>query len=118
MAMEQIEKNHEERLKLHVENFQYEVTKLRDVAKEHHVLFPEEVKKLEELVGSLKESLSKLDLSQQSVVSQDSISNMISSIESNLKDELSPLLKLVMLMPTSTQPVNQLVQGGDKGLAL
>lgn len=33
LAMEHIEKKHEERLKLHVKNFQFEVTKLCDAAK-------------------------------------------------------------------------------------
>lgn len=178
LAMELIEMKNEERLKLHVENFQQEVTMLCDVAKERHILFVEEVKdveefvklkvvelkyemskvvaklelnyqnlhskmdvivdaikklveynslfsttleakttsdqkvfyKLEEFQGSLKESLSKLDLSQQSTVSQDSISKMNDSLESNLKVELGPLLQLVNLMPINVPPVKQVVQ--------
>ena len=39
MVMEQIEKKHEECLNPHVENFQFEVTKIRDIAKERHILF-------------------------------------------------------------------------------
>lgn len=74
--------------------------------------------KLEDFLGSLKESLSKLDLSTQTVVSPDSISKMISSLESNLKAELAPLLKLVTLMPRISPSVKQVVQGGDKGLGL
>lgn len=45
-AMEQIKSKHEERLKHHVKSFQYEVKELRAVAKEHHLLFVEEVKKV------------------------------------------------------------------------
>ena len=44
--MEQIEKKHEESLKHHVENFQFELTKLHDVATERHIIFVEEVKKV------------------------------------------------------------------------
>lgn len=158
MTMDQIEQKHEEFLKLHVENFQYEVTKLRDVAKECHLIFVEEVKrvqesvtlkmeelksemakevvklelnylslpskvdvlaeavkniveynslfsnkfeskietdsklfnKLEEFSESLKESFLKLDMSQQTVVSPYLISQMIFSLEQNLKFELAP----------------------------
>lgn len=46
-AMEQIETKHEERLKCHVENFQYEVKEIREVAKEIQSLFVEEVQKVE-----------------------------------------------------------------------
>ncbi|CAI9260552.1 unnamed protein product [Lactuca saligna] len=69
---------------------------------EYHTLFSTKVEaktetnskvfeKLEEFLGSLTESLSKLVLSQQSTISQDSILKMISSLESNLKEDLSPL---------------------------
>ena len=74
--------------------------------------------KLEEFQGSLKESLSKLDLSQQSTVSQDSISKMNDSLESNLKVELGPLLQLVNLMPIMSHLLNKLCNGEIKGLAL
>lgn len=140
--MEQIKKQHDDRLKHHARNFEYKVTKLHDVAKERYVIFVEQVKKVEEsvnlkvvelklemtkevekieknysnlhgkvdvianaitmlveyhnsfstkrdaktdhdskvfekledLLGSLKESMSKIDISHQSVVSQESIS--------------------------------------------
>ena len=41
---------------------------------------------------------------------------MFSSLESNLKVELAPLLKLVNLMPTDALPVKPVVQGGDNGV--
>lgn len=56
MTMEHIEQKHEECLKLYVENFQYDVTKLRGIAKERRVLFIEQVKKVEE---SIKSEMSK-----------------------------------------------------------
>ncbi|CAI9291685.1 unnamed protein product [Lactuca saligna] len=179
------EKDHDEDdVMLHASKFEYEVQKLRDVAKEHHILFFEEVKKveesvnqkvevlkcemlkevakieqnyltlhvkinvvveaikklveyytsfttkfdtqidvdskvfakLEEFVGSLKESISKLDTSHTSFVTQGSLSNMFSSLETYLKVELAPFLKLVNLMPSNAQPFKPVVQGGDKGV--
>lgn len=71
--------------------------------------------KLLEFLGSLKEYLSKLELSQQSDVYHESISKMISSLETNLKTELAPLLKLVLLMPMNVPHVKKVVQGREKG---
>lgn len=63
IAMEKIEMRHEEWLKCHVENFQYEVKKLHEVAKERHTIFVKEVQKVEQSVTlkfeSLKSELSK-----------------------------------------------------------
>lgn len=56
--------------------------------------------KLEEFLGCRKESLSKLDLTQQSTFSL----------------VLGPLLKLVNMIPTDAPPIKQVVQGGDKGV--
>ncbi|CAI9272473.1 unnamed protein product [Lactuca saligna] len=151
IAMEQIQKQHVVRLKHHVQNFQYEVTKLCDVAKERYEIFVEQVKKvedsvdaiveaikklveyntlfstkleattktdskvfekMEEFLGSLKEYFSKLDLSQQSAVSQESISKLISSIESNIKTKIEPIMMLVLLLPTNSLAMKHVVQGG------
>ncbi|CAI9286646.1 unnamed protein product [Lactuca saligna] len=51
LAMQQIEKQHEERLKNHAQSFEYEVTKIHDVAKEYYAIFVEQVKKVEEFVN-------------------------------------------------------------------
>lgn len=51
LAMEKFERQHEDRLNLHAWNFEYEVQKLQDVAKEHRELFVEEVKNVEESVN-------------------------------------------------------------------
>lgn len=51
IVMEQIEKQLVEILKHHVQNFQYEVTKLSDIAKERHALFVEQVKTVAESVN-------------------------------------------------------------------
>lgn len=65
--------------------------------------------KMEEFFGSLKESMLKIDLSQQYSISHESISNMIFSLEMNLKEKLAPLLKLVHLMPTDALFVKQVM---------
>ena len=41
---------------------------------------------------------------------------MFSSLETNLKTEIDPLLKLVNLLPTDDPPIKPVVQGGDKGV--
>lgn len=61
--------------------------------------------KHEEFLGSLKQSSSNIDLSNQSTISQDLIMKLISSLESNLKAELGPFLNFVHLMPTSSPPM-------------
>lgn len=40
---------------------------------------------------------------------------MISSIESNIKVELDPILKLVLLLPTNAPLTKHVKQGGEKG---
>ncbi|CAI9295456.1 unnamed protein product [Lactuca saligna] len=47
---------------------------------------------LEELLGSLKGSLSKLEVSPSSSISQESFSKFLSTFETNLKAEVAPLL--------------------------
>ncbi|CAH1447373.1 unnamed protein product [Lactuca virosa] len=51
LAMEEIEKQHDENLKHHARYFKCEVTKLRGVAKARHEIFIKKVKKLEESVS-------------------------------------------------------------------
>ena len=55
--MENIKSKHEECLKHHADNFQSKVKKFRDVAKERHILFFEEVNKVQEFVNLKVESL-------------------------------------------------------------
>ncbi|CAI9261973.1 unnamed protein product [Lactuca saligna] len=71
--------------------------------------------KLEEFLGSWKESLSKLHVSPPSSISQESLSKMLSTLENNLKVELAPVLQLVKLMATDAPFVKIWVQGGEKG---
>ncbi|CAH1422454.1 unnamed protein product [Lactuca virosa] len=56
---------------------------------------------LEEFMSSIKESISKVNVSPQSNVSQESISQLISKIETNIKTELAPILELVLRLPTN-----------------
>lgn len=72
--------------------------------------------KMEEFLGGLKESISKIDTFHSSLVSQESTSKMISFLETNIKVELAPILKLVNLTPTDAPPVKQVAQGGNKGV--
>ncbi|CAI9259277.1 unnamed protein product [Lactuca saligna] len=65
--------------------------------------------KLEELLGSLKESLSRIIVSPSSSISQESLSTLFSSLENNLKVEIAPLLRMVNLMPTNAPHVSQVV---------
>ncbi|CAI9285759.1 unnamed protein product [Lactuca saligna] len=71
--------------------------------------------KLEEFLSSIKESISKASLSNQSSVSQESFSQLISSIETHLKVKLAPILELVHVLPTNVPPAKQVSQGGEKG---
>ena len=48
--------------------------------------------KLEEFLSSIKESILKVDLSTQSTMTQESTSQLISKIETNIKIELAPIL--------------------------
>ncbi|CAI9285896.1 unnamed protein product [Lactuca saligna] len=71
--------------------------------------------KFEEFLSNIKETISQAALSNQSSVSQEAITQMISSIEANLKKELAPLLEVVLLPPTNAPPTKQVSQGGEKG---
>ena len=70
--------------------------------------------KIEEILGNLKELISKLGSVPQSSISLDSLSTMFSSLETSIKANLAPLLKLINLMPTNAPPVHTRVQGGKK----
>ncbi|CAI9282985.1 unnamed protein product [Lactuca saligna] len=50
-AIEQIKQQHEERLKNHAHNFEYEVTKIRVFAIKSHEFFVEQVKKVEDSIN-------------------------------------------------------------------
>lgn len=61
--------------------------------------------KLEELIGSMKEFISKIYVSPSSSVSNESSSKMFSLFKSNLRADLTPLIKFVNFMPTDAPPV-------------
>ncbi|CAI9290597.1 unnamed protein product [Lactuca saligna] len=88
-------------------------TKLEAKAKSDSKVFD----KLEEFLVSLMESLSKLDFLNNLHSLQIRFSNIISSLELNLKAELAPLRQVVNLMPTNVPPVKQVVQGRDNGVS-
>lgn len=68
------------------------------------------------LFGELKDLILKISIPPSSLFSQDLISQMHSSLETRLKDDLDPLLKFVNLMPKSTPPVSTGVQGEKRVL--
>ncbi|CAI9282793.1 unnamed protein product [Lactuca saligna] len=72
--------------------------------------------KLKELLSSLKELILKLGYSPQPSVFLDFFSQNFSSLESNLKSELAPLMKLIHLMPTNAPFVRTRMQWGEKGV--
>ncbi|CAI9265623.1 unnamed protein product [Lactuca saligna] len=72
--------------------------------------------KVEEFVSGIKDTLLKVDLSNQSHISQESILVMVSNIESNIKVDLAPILSLVFLLLTNAPRVAQVSQGRDIGV--
>lgn len=52
-----------------------------------------------------------MDLSNQSTISQESISKMVLNIESNIKAELVPILSLVLHLLTNAPRAIQVLQG-------
>ncbi|CAI9266760.1 unnamed protein product [Lactuca saligna] len=60
--------------------------------------------KLEELLGNLTELVSKLGCFSRSLITLESLSQNILSLESTLTTELALLMKLVHLMPTDAPP--------------
>ncbi|CAI9263245.1 unnamed protein product [Lactuca saligna] len=90
LDMEKIERQHEDRLKLHARNFEYEVQKLRSVAKECHILFVEEIKKVQEFVNAKVEYLKSEMLKEISKIEQSH-----SSLEGNIDIVVEAIKKLV-----------------------
>lgn len=77
------------------------LTKLEEKSEKDTQVFA----KLEEFLTSIKESISKADISSQSFVSQEAISQLISTIETNMKAELTPILELVLQLPMNAPTV-------------
>ncbi|CAI9290975.1 unnamed protein product [Lactuca saligna] len=71
---------------------------------------------MEEFLSSIKESISKIDLPNQSTVLQESLYQLISNVESNIKSELAPILELVLHLPTNVPHAVQVSEGGEKGI--
>lgn len=72
--------------------------------------------KVEDFLSGIKDSLSRVELSNQSTSSQKSISKMVSNTESNIKAELAPILSLVLCLPKNSPRVVQVSQGGERGV--
>lgn len=64
----------------------------------------------------IKETLSKVDFSTQSSISQDSISTMVSNIEANIKAKLVPILNLVLRLLTNAPHHVHVSYGGERGV--
>lgn len=82
----------------------------------HTSLHTKEFVHIQGLLDEVKELISKIAIPPSSLVSKYSISQMLSSLETRLKDDLVPLLKFVHLMPTTAPPVSTWVQVGEKGV--
>ncbi|CAI9279940.1 unnamed protein product [Lactuca saligna] len=67
--------------------------------------------KLEELLSNVKALISKINVSPSSLVSQEALSKMLSSLESKLRADLATLIKFVSLMPSDAPPIKTWVQG-------
>ena len=67
--------------------------------------------KMEEFLSSIKESILKVNLLHQSTVSQETISQLISTIKTNMKSELAPILELVLCLPNDSPRAVQVSQG-------
>ncbi|CAI9277412.1 unnamed protein product [Lactuca saligna] len=76
----------------------------------------DQMNKSNELQAEVEEMILKPGIPPSLIVSQDSISQMISSSETCLKDVFDPLLNFINLMPTSALLVSTGVQGGEKGV--
>ncbi|CAI9271777.1 unnamed protein product [Lactuca saligna] len=89
------------------------VTKLDEY---HTSMNSKEFVHLQGLLEKVKEKISKLEIPPSSTVSQESISQMLSSLETRLKADFDRLLKYINLMPTVAPPVSTGVQGGENGV--
>lgn len=74
--------------------------------------------KLEAFLLSLTKIVSKLDFSPNSSVSQESLFQLFSYLETSLKAKLTPLLKFLNLMPTDSPPIKTCMQGVEKEVGL
>ncbi|CAI9284827.1 unnamed protein product [Lactuca saligna] len=72
--------------------------------------------KMEDLLGDLKALILQLTVSPSPSVSKESLSTLFSSLESTLKADFTPLLKLVKLMPSNAPLIKTRVQGGEKSV--
>ncbi|CAI9283130.1 unnamed protein product [Lactuca saligna] len=100
---------------LKIVELKLEMAKEVDKIEEYYYVLHGKVDVLVYAIVNIMESILKVALSNQSFASQESISKLISSIEANLKAEISPILKLVLLLPTNAPPTKQVSQGGEKG---
>lgn len=69
------------------------------------------------LLSEFKEKMSQVDLTSQSSVSHESISNMVLNIEASIKAELAPIFNLLLPLPTKAHP-GHVAQGEIRGLVL
>lgn len=74
-------------------------------------------KKLDKLLGDLKDLVSKSGSSSSSLLTLEFLTHKFRLLESTIHNELAPLAKLVKLMPTDAPPVHTRVQG-EKGKML
>lgn len=72
--------------------------------------------KVEKSLFDLRENFSKGPLSYQASISQESIFDMVSTIELSFKIELAPILKLALRLPTNDPHLAHVSQGGEKEL--
>lgn len=72
--------------------------------------------KIDKFLFDYKKSLSKVDLLSQSSISQDSISEIVSSIESSSTTELAPVINLVLRLPMNAPRFVHVSQGGERGV--
>lgn len=82
----------------------------------HTSLNSKEFIHLQSFLPKVKEMILKLTIPPTSIVSQESISLLLSSLESRMKVDIGPLINLVNLIPTAAPLVSIWVQGGDKGV--
>ncbi|CAI9300395.1 unnamed protein product [Lactuca saligna] len=90
--------------------FNNEYTKQLQVKSENDEMVFE---KMEEFLYGIKETLSKVYISNQSTISQESISKMVMNIELNIKAMMDPILSLVLRLPTNAPRGVQVLQRGD-----
>lgn len=70
--------------------------------------------KVEDFLSNFKETMSKVNLSSQSSISQDSIYSMVLSIETSIKEELALILNMVLRLPINAPHFMHVSQGGER----